>query len=79
MVLLTQSGAGDMKANLLAVKDVSNIERTKDLFCFTFDSGERDEVSLGVMNFAERETVLTSFFGRLCLQSIPEVSSRVTN
>lgn len=68
-----------MEANLLAVKNAANVERTKNLLCFTSDDGGEDELPLGVINLVEREIVLTGFFGQPCLQSVPKVPSKITN
>lgn len=52
VLAFTRSSAGDMQANLLAVEDIANIEKTKNLLCFAFDNRKKDEGTKDLLCFA---------------------------
>lgn len=56
-----------MQADLLAIENIMNLEKTKDLLCFTIDDREKDKMPSEITNFIEKEIVLTGFFGQLTL------------
>lgn len=47
---------------MLAVKNSAIVEKTKDLFCFTFDDGKRDNVFSGIINLNKKRNYLNQFF-----------------
>lgn len=45
-VALTWDNIRHMQANLLVVKDTTNIKKTKNLLCFAFNNRKRDKIPL---------------------------------
>lgn len=67
MALFTSGGDGDVYANLLAIKDVDNIEKIKNLLYFASNSERKEEVLSRVSELVKRVTVLIGIFGQLKL------------
>lgn len=63
-VAFTETGGGDMRANLSIIKGAINIEVTEDLLCFVCDDRGGDKISSRVINSSEREIFLIGFFRR---------------
>lgn len=62
MVTFTGSGAGDVQADLSAIKSAVNIKITKNSLWFVCNDRRRDKVSSETIDLSRGKTIFTVFF-----------------
>lgn len=65
VVAFTSGGVGDVWANLLAIKDIVNVKKTEDLFCFVSNDEKEDKVLLGITDFMKEQLFQPAFWDDL--------------